>query len=466
MTRIVGRVVEREMIDTCLHDDKSHFIVLYGRRRVGKTYLIREHFDNQFDFYVTGIANQGMKSQLAAFHFALIKDQVSPPPMPTSWLEAFQRLILKLESARKDHVIIFIDELPWLDTPRSGFISGLEFFWNSWASAQRNVVLIACGSAASWIINKVINNKGGLYNRVTRRIHLKPFTIREVEQFLVAKNYPIDRFQIVQLYMAFGGIPFYLDMIDNGHSVAQNINRLCFASDAVFKDEYQILFKSLFDNADLHIEVMEALLSKRIGLSRVQLVKQLPTSDGGGLNRVLAELESSGFIRRYHSFGKNKRGTIYQVIDPFVLFHQQHMSKTNNTTYWISQINTPKINAWQGNAFEMVCLLHIKQIKAALGISGVQTSESAWWGEEAQIDLIIDRQDRVINLIEVKFAVSEYEITKSYDLALRRKLASFMQHSQTKKATWLTLMTTFGLKGNMYSSTVQNVLTLDDLFAG
>lgn len=462
--KLVGRKLERSIINDCLKDNQSHFIAVYGRRRVGKTFMIREHFDNKFDFYVTGLANGNTKSQLANFHFALTKDDSNDRPMPSTWLEAFNRLIQKLEKNNREKIIVFIDELPWMDTPRSGFISGLEYFWNSWASARKNIILIGCGSAASWMINKLINNKTGLYNRVTRRLKLKPFTLHETEAFLKEKKYKIDKYQMVQLFMVFGGIPYYLDMINPSLSVAQNINHLCFDSQAPFADEYRILFKSLFDNADRHLEVVEALLSRRKGLSRKELVKRLSIEDGGGLKRVLEDLEHSDFIRKYSSFGKKKRDTIYQLIDPFVLFHHQHIEAANSQNYWISQINTPKVNAWQGNAYEIVCLLHINQIKKALGISGIQTTESAWWGTDAQIDIVIDRQDRIVNLVEVKFSTSPYQITKQYDQKLQVKLSSFQTQSKTSKTIWITMITTFGLKSNEYAGNVQSILTLEDLF--
>lgn len=224
------------------------------------------------------------------------------------------------------------------------------------------------------------------------------------------------------------------------------------------------MFKSLFDSAEVHEEIISALSKKQIGLTRKELVKKISIKDGGGLNRALSELELSDFIRKYNSFGKRKRDTIYQLVDPFALFYHHHISKSSGSKYWLTQINTPKLNTWQGNAFEMICLLHADQIKEALGISGVHTEVSAWWGKNAQIDLIIDREDRVINLVEIKFSISPYEINKRYDNVLKTKVSEFQKYAKTNKALWLTMMTTYGLKDNAYAGNVQNTLTLKDLF--
>ena len=453
------------MIERCFKAERSEFIALYGRRRVGKTFLVRQYFDNTFDFYVTGIANSNKQTQLLNFHNSLHKHRETASSPPSSWIEAFDQLTRKLNQSQKKKKVIFIDELPWMDTHRSGFISGLEYFWNSWASARTDILLIGCGSAASWMINKLINNKGGLYNRVTERIKLKPFTLSETEQYFEAKNYHIDRYQTIQMYMALGGIPYYLDRIKPQYSVAQNINQLCFADDAPLKNEFQMLFKSLFDSPDNHLEIIKALVQKRIGLPRKEILQKVSIKDGGGFKRALSELESSDFIRSYQSHGKQKRDTIYQLTDPFILFHHQHIKNAKDSNYWLSQLNTPKLLSWQGNAFEIICLLHIAQIKKALGIEGVSAQISAWWGEHAQVDLVIDRQDRVINLVEIKFSINSFEITKKYDEVLRTKVAEFIKHSNTNKAVWLTLVSSFGLSNNKYAGTIQRVITMDALFA-
>lgn len=464
--KLIGRHKEQSILNACEEEDRSHFLAIYGRRRVGKTFLIREFFNHQFDFYVTGLANGDTASQLTNFYMAIrqhFQDEFAA--VPKTWLEAFNLLIQKLEKSNTKKKIIFIDELPWMDTPRSKFLMGLEYFWNSWASARRDILLIGCGSAASWMINKLINNKGGLYNRVTRRIKLSPFTLSEVEQFLIAKKYKIDRYQIIQLYMALGGIPYYLELINTKMSIAQNIQNLFFDQNALLQNEYEILFKSLFDDSDTHTEIIKALTTKKTGLPRNEILKYLSINDGGGVTRALSELILSDFIREYKKFGYKKRDSIYQLTDPFTLFHHRFISGyIEESNYWINQINTPPIFTWQGNAFEMICLLHVLSIKKAMGISGVQTSTSTWWGEGAQIDLIIDRKDQIINLVEIKFSIDEYTITKEYNQKLRKKLSVFKDQSKTRKSLWMTMLTTYGLKENKYAGNVQQVLTMDDLF--
>ena len=463
---IIGRKKQRKILQSCYKDQKSHFIALYGRRRVGKTYLIRQHFEHKLEFYVTGLANGDLTAQLTNFSLAMERqfdNQVVE--QATTWLEVFDQLIRNLEKCNPGKKVIFIDELPWMDTPRSMFLTALEFFWNSWASARRDILLIACGSAASWMLNKLINNKAGLFNRVTRRIKLSPFSLSEVEKYLHARNYNIDRYQQAQLYMSIGGVPYYLDMLQSGLSVAQNLEEMFFVENAALTNEYSLLFKSLFDNSDLHKQIIRSLTKKKIGLTRTEILKHLDIKDGGSLTRALDDLIASDFIRKYRKFEQKNRDAIYQLIDPFTLFHHRFVEDYSlETNFWINQLNTPTINNWQGNAFEMTCLLHIDEIKDALGISGVQTTTSTWWNEDAQIDLVIDRKDQVINLVEIKFSITKYTITKAYDAKLKKKLEAFRQATKSKKALWTTMITSYGLKESPYKFNVTKSLSLDDLF--
>ncbi|MCF3110576.1 MarR family transcriptional regulator [Niabella sp. CC-SYL272] len=360
---------------------------------------------------------------------------------------------------------MFLDELPWLDTAQSGFMPALEHFWNSWASSRTDIVLVVCGSAASWMINKLIHNKGGLHNRVTRRIKLEPFSLAECEAFLRSRNAVFDRYQVIQLYMAMGGIPFYLNQVDPGLSAAQNIDRICFSENGLLVTEFDDLYRSLFNKAEKHILVIEALSKKAKGLTRDEIITITKLPNAGSTTRILKELEESGFIRRYHSFGKKERNSLYQLSDFYSLFYLRFIVNRRDENNWINGLDDPKHRAWSGYAFEQVCLAHIKEIKQALGISGVQTSVSSWTGEGAQIDLVIDRKDQVINLCEMKFSINNFSITKKYAEELRNKLTAFREATSTRKTLFLTLITTYGLTRNAYAgSLVQNDLNMEVLF--
>ncbi len=362
--------------------------------------------------------------------------------------------------------MVFFDELPWIDTPRSKFLTGLEHFWNSWASARRDILLIVCGSAASWMIKNILNNRGGLHNRATARMKLEPFSLKETEAFLKYNNARLDRYQIVLLYMVLGGIPYYLDNIDPGKSAIQNVNSLCFERNALLRNEYDNLYSSLFNKARRHMAVVEALAQKKKGLTKEGISKKSGLSNGGGLTRILHELEESTFIRRYRPFGKKEKNSLYQLIDPYSLFYLNFIkdSSTDDEFFWINAHESSLYKAWSGYAFEMVCLLRIPQIKAALGISGVQTSVSSWHHSEAQIDLVIDRKDQVINLCEMKFSIAPFSISKKYAENLRNKIAVFKHETKTKKAIYPTFITTYGLDQNQYTYLAQNKLTMKDLF--
>jgi len=473
MGDIIGRKREITQLNKVVSSKNAEFAVIYGRRRVGKTYLIREYFNQTFDFELTGLANANTSQQLVNFHTALQRQSKNPSDqLPTNWFEAFQQLIDHLISIKTSSKrVVFLDELPWMDTSRSDFVMALEHFWNSWADKQKDVVLIGCGSAASWMINKLVNNHGGLHNRITERIKLLPFDLQETELLLKSNNNVLDRYQILQIYMVMGGIPFYLNKISPDKSAAQNIEELCFRKGALLASEFKNLFVSLFKNATRHEQVVTALSSRTLGMTRKELVKATKMSTGGGLTRLLFELEESGFIGSYIPFNKKSRDTIYQLTDFYSSFYLKFIK--SNTNYdsgvWTNAIDNPTQRAWAGFAFERVCQAHTFQIKKALGIHGILSSTSSWRSTKlkngAQIDLVIDRRDQVISLCEMKYSISPFKITSSYNENLRNKVATFKEETKTRKALFLTMITTFGLHKNKYSSSlVQNDLTMDALF--
>jgi uncharacterized protein len=474
MAKIIGRSEEIAILKSLQDEEQSAFVAVYGRRRVGKTFLIRSFYDGQYAFYLTGIANVETANQLTNFHSAMVRQfpELEDNPVAKDWFQAFQQLITAIESLPKTgKKVLFLDELPWLDTPNSLFIAALEHFWNSWASARTDIVLIVCGSAASWMINELINNTGGLYNRVTHQLQLEPFTLAECDAFFKAKSPGFDAYQLLQLYMVFGGIPFYLNLIDPRKSATQNINDLCFKPKGKLRNEFQKLYESLFKKADKHIAVIEALAQKAMGLERDVLLKTAKLPNGGNTTIVLRELEESNFIRKYNTFGKAKNNAIYQLTDFYSLFYLKFMKDNSpfDDDFWINGIDTPEIRAWSGYAFEQVCLLHLPQIKKALGINSVQTQTSAWVGSDgtnkAQIDLVIDRRDQVINLCEMKFSIKTFTIDKAYSDNLRHKIGVFRDATKTPKALWLTFITTHGLTQNTHAqSLVHQSLTMDALF--
>ena len=470
---VIGRKEELSILQSLERADESAFVAVYGRRRVGKTYLIRQVFEKKFTLYLTGIGNIELKPQLTNFYAALVRyfPAIEDKKMPDNWFQMFQLLITALEACDDAKKILFFDELPWLDEPKADFIPALEHFWNSWASARRDVILIVCGSAASWMVNNLINNHGGLHNRVTHRMRLEPFTLNECEAFLRQKKATYDRYQIIQLYMALGGIPFYLKEVDAGKSVAQNINDLCFSKKGILRLEFDNLYASLFKNAGRHIAVIEALAKKAKGMERTELLKIAKIPDGGNATKLLQELEESSFIQKYPAFGKTNRYVLYQLTDFYSLFYLRFIKNSGDLDkdFWLNSLDNPEIRTWSGYAFEQVCLMHLDQIKQALGISGILTRSSAWIGEtegkKAQIDLVIDRRDQVINLCEMKFSINPFVIDKRYAEELRTKIGVFKTATKTQKAIFLTLITTFGLHQNSHSSgLVQNDLTMNVLF--
>lgn len=474
MKVIIGRERESGILDRIRASRKSEFVAVYGRRRVGKTYLIREYFEQTFDFQLTGMANVKTSQQLANFHFSMgrsIPTYKKQKP-PESWIEAFQYLMDHLESIpEKRKKVVFLDELPWLDTARSDFMAALEHFWNGWATSRKDIILITSGSAASWMINQLINNHGGLHNRVTERIRLRPFNLRETEQFLKSRDHVINRDQILQIYMVTGGIPFYLEALKPGKSAWQNIDDLCFHRDGLLNKEFPHLLASLFKKAEKHETIVKALATKRKGMTRTELIKATKLKSGGTLTKVLTELEESGFVSTYAPFNKKSRDRMYRLADFYSMFYLRFIRNNSGKDpgFWHKTIDNPAHRAWAGYTFEQVCLEHVPQIKKALGINGIMTKTSSWQSADgdtgAQIDLVIDRRDQSINLFEVKYSINPYRITKAYDKVLRNKVGTFQSETKTRKTLYLTMITTFGLVQNEYAhSVVRNQLTMDVLF--
>lgn len=462
---IIGRKREIELLNRYVESDEAEFIAVFGRRRVGKTYLVKSLFLKDFSFYMTGLANSDLKNQLKNFCDAF-SQYFSKKVKVRDWFEAFALLRDELSQLQNDKKILFIDELPWFDTAKSNFVSALEHFWNSWASDNPSVKLIVCGSATSWMMNKLINNNGGLHNRVTHQIRLAPFTLGESEEYLKAKNFAMDRFEIAQFYMVFGGIPYYLKLLDNGESLAQNVDRLLFSEDGELRNEFQNLYQSLFRNSEKHIAIVEVLSKKMKGINRNELIQELSAESSGAISKALDDLENCGFIRRYSPFGKKTKDEIIQLIDFYTLFYYRFLDglPKGMRNHWLQIQGKPQYYNWCGHAFEMLCLLHYPQILNALGISGIESAPCSWTHKGAQFDLLIDRIDNVVNVCEMKFSEKPYEITQEYLSEYLEKIEIFKKVTKTRKSAMLTFVTAQGLKPNSCARQIQKSIELDQLF--
>ena len=470
---MIGRTKELSVIRDCISANRSRLVVVYGRRRVGKTFLVREAFDYRFTFTHTGLEDGDYGEQLSAFWRSLKEQWDDGCRRPADWMGAFELLKKAIAASRDERKTIFIDELPWMDTRNSGFVKAVADFWNGWASARKDVVMVVCGSAAAWMSKKVLQNKGGLFNRANRTIYLEPFTLAECEAYLASENIVMDRKDIISAYMIFGGAPYYWTLLDKGESLSQSIDRLFFASNATLSREFSRLYRSVFQKPEPYIGIVSALAGKKIGMTRDELIAATADASSSGLfSQCLDNLEISGFVRRYAWTGNSRKGAVYQLIDNYTLFY---FSFVRNYTgrdpmRWTHSINERGRSTWEGLAFERVCLQHSQQIKRALGIEGVSTSESEWRCRPtgrmrgAQIDLVIERADHVVNLCEMKFASGEYEIKAEEAEGLRHKIEAFKSATKTRSACHLTFVTTYGVKRNQHSGIVQSEVTLDDLF--
>ena len=470
---IIGRKKEQDVLYACVDSKRPEFLVVYGRRRIGKTFLIKEFFHDKFSFYATGVPNAKTKEQLKYFHNALRRCGAKEQSQPKDWLDAFERLrelleeegVYRLPGSGKR--VVFLDELPWMDTPRSDFKTALDYFWNSFGSSQKDLLLIVCGSATSWIIEHILTDTGGLYNRITRRMHLSPFSLLECKIFFRAESEDISDSQILDFYMIFGGVPYYLNLFDKRLSVAQNVDNLIFDENGALHSEYYILFHTLFRNAEKYETVIMAMAKRKSGMTRGELLMEKNVIQGNSLTCALRELAECRFIRKYRDYSKNKQGHVYQIVDPFVLFCINFVKEDRQVT-WQSYVGSPGYYSWRGNAFEILCLNHLPQIKEALGIAGVESAAYAWRSKKTQpgvqIDLLVDRRDDVIDICEMKYSDGEYVIDTEYEKQLVNKRRIFREETGTKKTLQLVIVSAEGLKKNAGAESVTHTITVAELF--
>lgn len=453
--------------------DESKFVAIFGRRRIGKTYLVREVFHDKFAFSYSGIANASTKEQLQRFYLTLKDYGYHDGSYPTNWIEAFYMLEQYLKSLPEGKKVVFLDELPWMDAPKSSFMSAFENFWNGWASARKDILLIVCGSATSWMIKKILRNRGGLHNRLNNQIHLQPFNLHECELFAKSVGLPLERPEIMEAYMILGGIPFYWSLLEKSMSLSQNVDALFFGRHPKLGNEFKDLYSSLFKQPEAYINIITTLAKKKIGMTRDEIVENSKLMANGQLTKYLEDLENCGFIRKYQTIGAKTKNALYQLIDNFTLFYFKFMADKKHTdaNYWSKIQPTPAFHTWSGLAFERLCLLHSEQIKKALGINGVITNEYSWQTTAtdehpgAQIDLLIDRSDKAINLCEIKYSDGPFTIDKKYMENLRNKVALFRQLTKTRKGIILTMITDSGLTQNAYAmNNIHAQITSDALF--
>jgi hypothetical protein len=466
---VYGRQIAKEALDKYYQSNQSEFVAVYGRRRVGKTFLIREYMEEEIVFQFSGMSNSTKDVQLQRFSQTLARYTNSEPLLFRSWLDAFyhlERYVEQLSIAGKK--VVFIDELPWLDTPNAGFMQALESFWNNWASARKDILLIVCGSITSWMTDNLINNHGGLYGRLTGQILLQPFTLRECEEYMLARGLHLSRYEICEAYMIFGGIPYYLNVIDPKRSLAGSIDFALFNPNGPLYDEYNHLFPAMFRKADNYMKVVRALAQQLSGMTRTEIIDRTRMSSGEGLTRVLKNLELCGFIRCFSPIGTKEK--YYQIIDFYVLFYHRFLrdKQKMDLNYWTNIQRTSTFYQWAGTHFEQLVMQHVEQIRKYLKIEGVQTHIYALRTNNpdgsAQIDAVLQRADNTVNLCEMKFTEGTYAIDKKEDMQLRNRMQALRNLLPKRMSMQLTLITTYGLQPNQYANQVNQTLTIDDLF--
>jgi uncharacterized protein len=473
---LIGRENEVYRLNKKLQSDKAEFIAVLGRRRVGKTFLIKHVMHKNMVFQMTGLFQSTMAEHMDRFTLKLHEAYGGKYEIikPKNWFEAFDLLRQLVEDKKtKTKKVIFLDEFPWMATNKSRFLTAFTDFWNDFAVNRNDLVVVVCGSAASWMVKNVLRNKGGLHNRVTERIFLAPFNLYETSLFLKKKHIAIPRKQVVDLYMAFGGIPYYLDQIDQGESVTKSIDRICFEANALLHMEYSELMVSLFEKPENYKKILTVLCNEPVGMNRIDLFTRCKFNSGGGFTEMLSNLEYSGFISREIPFGKSRNESLFKVTDAYILFYHKYIEKYagKDKNIWSKLASLPTWKSWSGLAFENICKAHIDQIKKALKIEVVLSTHHSWYhkGNDemhgAQCDLIIDRNDNTINLCELKYTQEPFVINKDYATKFENKVAAFRYFTKTNKAIFNTFLTSNGIIKNTYFERLVHInLDLNCLF--
>lgn len=469
---LIGRESQRQELDRCLASNRSELVVIYGRRRIGKTFLIEQHFNKKFDFWYVGVRNLKTREQLRRFAEALKGFSGRKDYKFRNWFSAFDALKEYLQTLPSEGKrVVFIDEMPWMDSGRSNFIKALEDFWNGWAASRGNIMLIATGSSTSWMRDKLISNRGGLHARITSQMYLQPFSLYETELYLKSQDIQWDRYLMLQAYMLLGGVPFYYSLLNRQWSLAKNIDELCFRPGGKLRVEFDELYNALFKFADRYIEIVKTLSRHQFGLTYAQLSEAMDFQ-GSQLTRALKNLERSDFIEKWPQYGNKKREEVYRLSDFYTLFYYKFLDDNDirEDDWWSKNQDSPYVLSWMGTSFEKICLRHYRQIKEALGLRVVSTSLATWQkqGDKnergAQVDMLIERADRILHLCEIKFSVRKYSLSKAYEDRLRERMTIFADATKCRKTIVNTFITTYGVAGVDNHSIVHSEVTLDDLF--
>ncbi len=477
---LIGREGEQKLFATLMGSPRAEMVAVYGRRRVGKTFLVRDYFKNKgLYFEVTGVKDGTTEEQLLVFKEAFQKTFYPTVPVetPRNWREAFALLSREIEQRKQQKLIVFLDELPWLATARSGLMQQLDHFWNTQWGQQNHLILILCGSAASWMLDSLVHAKGGLHNRLTHSVRLMPFCLRETRAYLQSNGFSGHPKQILDLFMAMGGIPYYLNQVKKGLSATLNINEICFRPDGLLYSEFSDLFASLFGRAPVYKQIVFALARHHEGLSREELFKRVGVATGGTSQKRLDELEEAGFITRFAPYGR-QQDIFYRLTDEYSLCYARWIQPITkgviaSENYWLNKSTSSEWIAWAGYAFENVCYKHLSQIAQAIKADHTAYLAGAWRAfprrasqeSGAQVDLLFDRDDGVVNLCEIKYSKNEFVMNRAFVQNCQNKIRVFKEKTKTKKDVLLTMITLAGVKDNAYKKElVAAEARLEDLF--
>ena len=460
---IIGRKDEEEHLLWRLSHDEGQFIAVYGRRGTGKTFFVEELLGERIDLTVTGIPGGSRKDELHNFSRELSARSGQKFPFTRSWMDAFRQLRSFIETRKEqESIIVFLDELQWMDTPKSRFLTMLGHFWNSYGNWVRNFRLIIASSDPGWMIQKVFGDPGELYGRIVCRLWLRPFTLRETEELLQRRGFHLDRRETLLAHMLTGGVPYFLTMLDPKESLAENTERLFFSPDAPLCAECESVLSSLsaVSEGSPGRRILELLAQNDRGLRIEEITKALKPEPEDIIQDALQGLEESGLTRVYGSFRKRKHGAVHCLSDSSLLFCLRFVRGCAGTPPR-SRSDAGERRTWMNAAFAISCLRHMNEIREAAGISRILVSICVWQPEGRPV-LVFDRGDRAVSICEIEYSESPLSAAECLP-HLQRLMEQFRAETRTKKALKPVMIAPYGIDGITDGWEVQCV-TLDDLF--
>jgi AAA+ ATPase superfamily predicted ATPase len=411
MKQFIGRKVEIAQLTALIDLPRPSIAVIYGRRRVGKSELIRHVTQGKNVLSFEGLEGQPKHKQIKNFLFQLSAQSNIREKNISDWPDA---LILLRTLTQDGQWIIILDEFQWMANYQNELVSVIKMIWEKYLSQNPDLTLILCGSIASFMKSKVLKSSA-LYGRTDYELNLHELNLSEISEFFPGKGSD----EVIDTAMLVGGIPKYLELISEYPSLYDALEPLAFSQDGFFKTEYDRLFASHFGKKPIFMKIIQTLATNPYGLTTGKLAKEMQVASGGTLCHQLDDLESAGFLHSIIPFDKPEGSKLrkYILMDAYVRFYHSIIrgsmkETTPPNTQFHAIMSSPRYAAWAGMAFEFLCMRHHKEISRILGFHGIPYTAGPFFQRKTldtpgvQIDLLFERSDKILVLCEMKYLLA------------------------------------------------------------